>query len=933
MRAESMTVVVSLVFGFGLTALGAETPIPLPEHPRPDFERAAWLNLNGPWAFRPDPEDRGLAERWWEGAPASFPGTILVPFPWGSKLSGVGDSADIAWYARRIRVPEGWDGLRVFLVVGASDWLTAVWLDGELLGRHRGGYTPFEFELTPRARAGSEHALVLRADDSPHPFKLEGKQGYGRARGIWQTVYLEARPWFHLRRIRFVPDVDRSAVDVEAALSAPAPAGAVLKLASPDGAFASHAIEIPENAAKARATIPVPSARLWTLDDPFLYRVAAALEAPGRPADRVETYFGMRKIGVATPQGSPGFGPYVALNGRPIYLQMTLDQAYHPDGFYTFPSDEFVRDEILRARRIGLNAIRIHVKIDSPRKLYWADRLGVLVMADVPNSWGEPTPEMRAEAEKALFGMIERDFNHPAVFSWVLFNETWGLFSAKGRDREYLPETQAWVEDLYRRVKALDPTRLVEDNSPCNHDHVATDLNTWHAYLPGYAWREHLDRVVKETFPGSGWNFVPGRAQGTQPLLNSECGNVWGYEGSTGDVDWSWDYHIMMDEFRRHPKIGGWLYTEHHDVVNEWNGYYRYDRSPKITGLSQLVPGTSLRDLHAPIYLAPGTELCTDAQPGEAVRVPLWASFLTETSPGDLSLRWELAGWDSLGREETYARGSAPVRFSPWRSEEIAPLSVTMPPKRAVAILRLSLEDLAGRALHRNFRTFVVGGAPSPRDEVLSLDGRAARVLRFAPADFRAASWTLAQTSVLGGLKVSGMGSGFFEYRAPWPSGLRAERVSSASFLAELSAKKLHGKDRPEGGKEEGDFMLGRGTHDPSLNPNSYPMTDTVRHPSAVRVRVSGVSLGTRDLEDDPADHRGILSWHAQPRDRKLREAGSYGYLVDFTIPEEALRAAEAAGEIVLRLEVDPALPGGLAVYGERFGRYPLEPSLVFALK
>ncbi len=213
-----------------------------------------------------------------------------------------------------------------------------------------------------------------------------------------------------------------------------------------------------------RGALKIPSPRLWSLEDPFLYFVAARLEAPDRPSDRVGTYFGLRKIGVATPQAPGGFGPYIALNGEPIYLQLTLDQAYHPEGFYTFPSDEFVRDEILRARRIGLNGIRIHVKIDSPRKLYWADRLGILVMADVPNSWGEPDAEMRAETERALFGMLERDFNHPSIFAWVLFNETWGLFTGRGRDRKYLAETQAWVEDLYRRTKALDPTRLVEDN-------------------------------------------------------------------------------------------------------------------------------------------------------------------------------------------------------------------------------------------------------------------------------------------------------------------------------------------------------------------------------------------------------------------------------------------------------------------------------------
>jgi hypothetical protein len=184
-------------------------------------------------------------------------------------------------------------------------------------------------------------------------------------------------------------------------------------------------------------------------------------------------------------------------------------------------------------------------------------------MADVPNSWGEPDEEMRREAETALRGMIRRDFNHPAIFSWVVFNETWGLVT-KGKG--YLAETQDWVGSMYRLAKQLDPTRLVEDNSPCNYDHVDTDLNTWHAYLPGYAWareaRSDQLRHVRGLEVELHRRPHAGRAAHAQQRVRQRLG----YEGSTGDVDWSWDYHIMMNELRRHPKVCGWLYTEHHDV-------------------------------------------------------------------------------------------------------------------------------------------------------------------------------------------------------------------------------------------------------------------------------------------------------------------------------------------------------------------------------
>ena len=170
---------------------------------------------------------------------------------------------------------------------------------------------------------------------------------------------------------------------------------------------------------------------------------------------------------------------------------------------------------MLRARQIGLNGLREHVKVELPRKLYWADRLGVLIMADVPNSWGEPTPEMQQEVEQTLRRMIRRDYNHPSIFSWIPFNETWGLFhnlpkepGEKEPKKVYRPETQKWVASIYRLAKSLDPTRLVEDNSVCcGRGHTETDLNSWHAYLPGWAWDEELDKVSKGTYPGSTWNF------------------------------------------------------------------------------------------------------------------------------------------------------------------------------------------------------------------------------------------------------------------------------------------------------------------------------------------------------------------------------------------------------------------------------------------
>ena len=923
----------------GATLVAQLPSIPLPEHPRPDFERAEWLNLNGRWRFAFDPHDEGERAGWVGG---ELPGAreILVPFSWGAPLSGVPDSADIAWYARSFTVPASWTGRRVFLVFGACDWRTTVWLDGTKLGEHQGGYTPFAFELksaTPATPgvAGRPQRLVVRVDDSPHPFKLEGKQGYGKARGMWQTVYIEARGSDPLEAVHFTPHHDLAGVGVDVRLLEPAPRDLTLRLTftNRDGQPVVRQ-RIPRGRRAAHFDVPLPNAHRWALEDPFLHDVVISVSAPGvgLAEDEVHTYFGMRTISVVNLPGT-GF-PYVAINGTPVFLQLTLDQAYHPTGYYTFPTDSALRDEILRARQIGLTGLREHVKIEAPRKLYWADRLGVLIMADIPNWWGPPDSAAFHEHEVALRGMIDRDYNHPAVFSWVLFNETWGLLTGTGSDERYPPEIQQRVARIYRLARSLDSTRLVEDNSVCCHrGHTETDLNSWHEYLPGWRWQAYVDRVSDSTFPSSSWNFEAPWKQGGQPMLNSEFGNVWGYEGSTGDVDWSWDYHRAIDAFRRHPKLAGWLYTEHHDVINEWNGYWRFDRSRKDTGFESLVEGMTLRDLHAPLYLAVGdVALSSSARPGERRDVPLYASFLTgSTALGDsLTLRAELRGWNALGEERSYGTYARRLPYRPWMSQPLPPLAVRMPNEPAVLVLGVRLEDAAGTVLQRNFTTFVVEGE-LPAMATLT-DGRRVRVARVAATAPSSSHWSLKEWTVLGDHKLDGAGSGFFEYRIPWPAGLDVRDVASATFLVEASAKRLNGKDQGTLSAGGGDYMRGGGFHDPSRNPNSYPMTGATPFPSAVTVRVNGVVAGRWELPDDPADSRGILSWHAQPHDGHLYEAGSYGELLRVPLPADALARAARAGEVVVRLEVDEALPGGLAIYGAHFGRYPLDPTVLFVL-
>ena len=412
--------------------------------------------------------------------------------------------------------------------------------------------------------------------------------------------------------------------------------------------------------------------RLWTLDDPYLYEVEIKLDN-----DFVESYFGMRKISTMNLPGTEH--PYVALNNKPIYLQLALDQSYHPDGYYTFPTDKFMKEEILRSKSIGLNGIRVHIKLEVPRKLYWADKLGILVVEDLPNSWGEPDKFMRKESEYTLEEMIKRDYNHPSIFSWVIFNEQWGLQTKDENNNEkILPETYKWVTSMYYKAKSLDGSRLIEDNSLCCGGlHTATDLNSWHAYLPGYDWDDYLNDQVQRNFKGGNHLYYDGFKQENQPFLNSECGNVWGYTGSTGDVDWSYDYHRMMNSFRKFPEVAGWLYTEHHDVINEWNGYWKYDRSEKETGLNNIFKGMGLNDLHSDVYISNQGDITQTVKGDENIEIPIYLSSMTDKDYGEeLYLHYQIFHLDYVGIEKEINKGVLNIDYFPWMNQSISPLKI-----------------------------------------------------------------------------------------------------------------------------------------------------------------------------------------------------------------------------------------------------------------
>ncbi len=908
---------------FNANSTFSQTQIPLPEHPRPDFERNEWQNLNGYWDFEFDKSDVGVTENWQNGN-KNFSKKILVPFPWGSPLSDVKDETDIAWYFKKITINPIWKGKRIFLNIGASDWLTSVYIDGVKIGEHQGGYTPFAFEIK-NLKFGKEQNLTIRVDDKRRDFTLYGKQGYGNARGIWQTIYLEARGQSFLEAAHFTPDIDNNKVSATIYLAEQASKNLDYELVINTTPKIITKSKIQKGALSQTITIDIPKAHLWSLDDPYLYNVTAKMGN-----DIVKTYFGMRKISTMNLPNTDY--KYISLNNKPIYLQLALDQSYHPTGFYTFPSDEFMKNEIVLSKKIGLNGIRTHIKADIPRKLYWADKLGLLVMSDLPNSWGEPDAQARAESEYTLKEMIKRDYNHPSIFSWITFNETWGLRTKQEingkKENNYLPETQKWVESVYKLAKSLDASRLVEDNSICcGAGHTSTDINSWHEYLPGSGWEKHLKTIDDNTYVGSKFHYEKGYIQTDVPNINSECGNVWGYEGSSGDIDYSWDYHRMMNSFRMHPKIAGWLYTEHHDVINEWNGYFRFDRSEKETGLESIGKGMSLNDLHSDIYISTGNEISRTVRPNEKIALPLFISVMTDKNLGEnLNLKVQLSGFDAVGQEKTWSTETHKIEYKPWLQKSLAPIMLQMPNEKALVIASLTLEDNSGKTVHRNFSTFIV---ETETPSVIKLEnGKMGKLLSIDPKNFTDSKWSKKQWNVLDGAKVNGAGAGYFEYTIKLLANFQFSAATKMEFIGELSAKQLFAKDMDKKLKGNENYMLGEKA-EPSQNPNAYPMTDTSRFPSEVLFNFNGIAAEKITLPNDPADSRGILSWHYQIPDKKLREAGSYGYLTRVVVPKQAIELAKNTGMITIRMEVPESSSGGLAIYGDHFGRYPLNPTLV----
>ncbi len=869
----------------------------LESHPRPDWARP-WVNLNGPWQFDFDPNDKGVAERWFETH--EFSKQINVPFPWQSELSGIHnvDYDGVAWYQREVAIPTD-AGPRYFLVFGAVDWKATVWVAGQELLTHEGGYTPFEVELTELVKPGETALVTLRVEDFNSPDLPTGKQvrWYTHVGGIWQTVYLESRGTAYIERAHVSPDIDAERAVVNATVIAPEAGEYTLAIEArheEQTASQSQQVSLQHGANQTTLELAVSNPALWSPDFPALYDVTVRLQRGDVVVDEVNSYFGMRKVSRGTYGGSDF--EYILLNNKPIYLRGALHQSFNPKGIYTHPEDAYIRRDYEKAKEYGLNCLRIHIKTEEPRALYWADKLGVLLMCDVPNFWDKSERAYPAW-EYTLRKQVDRDFNHPSIFAWVDFNETWGI-GHEGYDKE----AQEWAHSMWKLTKELDPTRLVEENSPCNYDHTETDINSWHFYIDNFERaRDHIAEVVEKTYPGSQFNYAEGWVQGTAPLMNSEYGGV---SAGSGDRDISWVFLFLTNLLRKYDKITGYIYTELSDIEWEHNGFMNYDRSDKVYNYPADITVADLQSADFPVLDCPPYQ---KVAAGDTVQIPVLLSHWSQRQ--DLKIRYSVHGKTVDGRpwNEWIPAVERGVEATPFRVTPQGTFDFTAPD--GTGLISVVAEVLAeGKRVGANYCVVHVTGGPVWNEPNLYAST--------FPVQSYSGTSDSGEVMPAEADKVCGFKSTFFEYQLQFPKGVKPADIVGGRLIAEIGAK---------ADQERLDWPA-------RTKPQDYPQTDGTEWPTDVTVSVAGVPVDTVTIASDFADAKGVLSHVA------AYHHGSYGRIVSLTLEGEALKAVQSAMSsdrtVSIRFEVaaDATHVGGLALYGATMGQWPMDPTLLLEL-
>ncbi len=569
-----------------------ETMTRLANYPRPDMARDNFILLDGEWEFDFDERDRGIDDNWQCHAP--FTQKIRVPFCVESEASGIGvqNPPGVVWHSKRFSYkPENG---RALLHFGAVDYKASAWLNGRFLGWHVGGYAPFCFDVTGIVQ--EENLLVVRVEDSRSPKQPRGKQTvlkrpvavfYTGVTGIWQSVWLESAGKIYLESFKVTTDITEGSAVLLCRLMGDSGNGKLIcEIQSPDGLQFTRSVEFKKlNALEIPAAFSVKDLKLWSPENPNLYSLKFTVLTE-HSADEVKSYFGFRKIEAC--------GNKIYLNDAPLYQKLLLVQGYFPEGHYTPVDDGQYKRDVELVKELGFNGLRMHEKIEHKKFLFWCDALGCLVWEEMPSAQLY-CGEMKDAVRKQWSEIMERDMNHPCIIAWVPMNESWGvgvfpvpLIVSNG--------ARAFVKELYRLTKLIDPSRLVVDNS--GYDHTdETDIVDVHHYLGDIekcrAFYNELRHADKMRFSLSKLSlsinpanvpmqtFTRGGKYKGQPILISEYGGFGFYKTKTGKslLENFSDYTKLIQE---QDFICGYCYTQLYDTFQEKNGLLDFNRVPRV---------------------------------------------------------------------------------------------------------------------------------------------------------------------------------------------------------------------------------------------------------------------------------------------------------------------------------------------------------------
>jgi len=583
-------------------------------HPRPQLTRDRWFDLSGEWQFSYDDADVGLTRAWhrdWAGSDGVDERIITVPFPPEAVASGIGDTGfhRVLWYRRTFIAPQR-AGERLLIHFGAVDYSAMVWVNGQLVAEHTGGHTPFHADITAALDGPGDQVVVVRAVDDPSDLEQpRGKQDwresphaiwYHRTSGIWKTVWLEPVPSTRIEQLRWTPDVDTATLRLDVRLNRVEQQPTRLRLRLTRGG-----VEVADTTASVthgRATLAVGLRQtdmtlerhgmLWSPAAPnlldaeiLLYTSSGSGADPGvtmDAGDLVHSYAAMRSIKASSNR--------ILLNGRPYFLRLVLDQCYWTDSHLSLPDPDAARREVELIRSLGFNGVRLHQTVADPQFLYWCDRLGLLVWAEMPAAY-EFTPRTVERLTREWLEIQARDYNHPCIIAWVPVNESWGVPNVATSEPQ-----RGFVTALYHLTKALDPTRLVIGND--GWEQVISDVITVHDYTAHagvlrsrYGTEADITDTLKAVQPGNRAVMLPSMTRDGQPLVITEFGGIshdadsgpsWhGYSVASTPEELVERYRALVDALLDGPALSGFCYTQLTDTLQEKNGLLTADRTPK----------------------------------------------------------------------------------------------------------------------------------------------------------------------------------------------------------------------------------------------------------------------------------------------------------------------------------------------------------------